>query len=181
MKEFACPDVGITVSRGVIDSFVAAFGAYRARGEKVVARYVGTTAMNADPNAQFPLLRFLAAMSELQDQFGGPFMRKVGSYIFDNAVFPPGIDTITKGLELVNTAYYMNHSKEAEGRIGGYHWKATGPRSGRMTLDNPYPCAFDMGIIETIARRFEPTAKVEHEPGSCRHEGGELCTYRVEW
>jgi hypothetical protein len=181
MKEFECPDVGITVSRGVIDSFVAAFGAYKARGEKVVARHVGAAAISEGPDAQFPLVNFLRAMSELQEQFGGPFMRKVGSFIFDKAVFPPGIDTITKGMELVNTAYYMNHSKEAQGRIGGYYWNATSERSGHMLLDNPYPCAFDVGIIETIARRFERVAKVEHQPGSCRHEGGETCTLRVEW
>lgn len=181
MKEFECPDAGITVSRGVVDSFLAAFGAYKARGEKVVARHVGIAQLSDDPTAIFPLGKFLGAMSELQEQFGGPFMRKVGSYIFDKAVFPPGIDTITKGMELVNTAYYMNHNEQAAGRIGGYHWQATGERSGRMTLDNPYPCAFDVGIIETIARRFESTAKVEHEPGACRHEGADRCVYRVEW
>jgi len=181
MKEFACPDIGITVSRGVVDSFVAAFGAYKARGENVVARHVGAASLTAGPDAQFSLVKFLGAMSELQDQFGGPFMRKVGSFIFDKAVFPPGIDTIAKGLELVNTAYYMNHSEEAAGRIGGYKWLATGERSGRMVLDNPYPCAFDLGIIETISRRFESTAKVEHEPGSCRHDGQDTCVYRVEW
>lgn len=181
MKEFDCPDIGITVTRGVVDSFLAAFGAYKARGEKVVARHLGTAALTEDPNATYSAVKFLGAMAELQEQFGGPFMMKVGSFIFDKAVFPPGIDTLTKGMELVGVAYYMNHSKEAEGRIGGYHWSATGERSGRMMLDNPYPCAFDLGIIGTIARRFEPTAKVEHEPGPCRHEGGDTCVYRVEW
>lgn len=181
MKEFACPDLGITVMRGVVDSFLAAFGAYKARGEKVVVRHFGTAGMSDAPDARFPLVKFLGAMAELQEQFGGPFMRKVGSFIFDKAVFPPGIDTITKGMELVNTAYYMNHSEEAKGRIGGYHWAATGERAGRMTLDNPYPCAFDLGIIETIAKRFEAGATVVHEPGSCRHDGNDACVYRVEW
>lgn len=180
MKEFDCPDVGITVQRGVVESFVAAFGAYKSRGEKVVARHFGVEEIDPSPDARFPMLPFMRAMRELQDQFGAPFMRKVGSFIFDKAEFPPGIDTIEKGLQLVHTAYYMNHSAEATGRIGGYHWTSEGPRSGTMRLDNPYPCAFDLGIIETIARRFEPTAKVEHE-GGCRHEGADHCIYRVTW
>jgi len=181
MKEFDLPDLGITVTRGVIDSFVAAFGAYRTRGEKVVARHLGVENIGTDPETRFAAVAFLGAMRELQDQFGAPFMRKVGSFIFDKAVFPPGIDTIEKGMQLVNTAYYMNHSAEAVGRIGGYHWKLEHARSGTMLLDNPYPCAFDLGIIETIARRFEVVSIVEHLSGGCRHEGALACTYRVIW
>ena len=120
-------------------------------------------------------------MAELQDQFGSAFMRKVGSFIFDKAVFPPGIETVTKGMELIHTAYHMNHSADAKGRIGGYHWASTGERAGTMVCDNPYPCAFDVGIIETIARRFEPAAHVLHVPEGCRHDGAEACQYKVEW
>jgi hypothetical protein len=181
MKEFDLPDAGITITRGVVDSFVAAFGPYKARGEKVVARHLGVADIGTDPEARFAAVPFLRAMGELQDQFGAPFMRKVGSFIFDKAVFPPGIDTIEKGMQLVNVAYYMNHSAEAVGRIGGYHWMPDGARSGTMRLDNPYPCAFDLGIIETIARRFETSANVEHLPGGCRHEGSDECRYRVTW
>ena len=54
-------------------------------------------------------------------QFGAPFMRKVGSFIFDNAVFPPGIDDVQKGMQLLDVAYYTNHQNVAPGQIGGYH------------------------------------------------------------
>jgi hypothetical protein len=50
-----------------------------------------------------------------------------------------------------------------------------------MSCDNPYPCAFDLGIIETIASRFEKTSRVEHHAGTCRHRGDDVCHYRVEW
>lgn len=181
MKEFDCPKAGITVSRGVVEAFVMAFGAYRSRGEQAVMRHLGLPVVPSDPDYRFPLVEFLSAMAELQTQFGAPFMRKIGSYIFDKAAFPPGIDTLVKGMELVNTAYYMNHSAEAVGLIGGYHWKGEEGRRGTMMLDNPYPCAFDLGIIETIARRFEPTAQVEHLPGACRHAGDAECRVTVTW
>jgi hypothetical protein len=181
MREFECDDDRITVRRGVIDAFLAAFGPYKGRGERVVCRHLGIEGIGPDPEGWFSAPRFLSAMSELQDQFGAPFMRKVGSFIFDKAAFPPGIDTVAKGMELVNTAYYMNHSDDAKGRIGGYHWHPRGSRAGGMLCDNPYPCAFDIGIIETIARRFEPGASVVHLGGGCRHEGGDTCAYTVEW
>lgn len=181
MKEFDCPDIGITITRQALHAFVLAFGAYKSRGEQVVMRHFGLKEIPDDPASRFPLTKFLSAMDELQAQFGAPFMRKVGSFLFDNTEFPPGMDTLQKAMALMDVAYYMNHSAEAEGKIGGYHWKAEGDRRGVMTLDNPYPCAFDMGVIETIGRRFEPTAKVEHVPGSCRHEGGNECVLTLAW
>lgn len=181
MREFECSDESITVSRGVVDSFVAAFGQYRTRGERVVQRHLGVDVVSSAPDAQFSLAGFLGAMAELQSQFGAPFMKKVGSFIFDKATFPPGIDTIEQALGIVHVAYHMNHSKNADGRIGGYHWRATSERGGTMMCDNPYPCAFDMGILETIGRRFVPTANVAHAPGSCRHTNGGSCAYEVSW
>ena len=74
----------------------------------------------------------------------------------------------------------MNHQCET-GEIGGYTWQPNGGKAGRIVCDNPYPCAFDQGLLETIAQRFEPSAKVTHEEGACRHEGGDACTFKVEW
>ena len=91
-----------------------------------------------------------------------------------------GIDTAAKAMSVIDVAYYMNHNEAAKGRIGNYRWTAEA-NGGLMYCDNPYPCPFDIGILDTIARRFAPGATVEHLPGSCRLEGGTACTYRVRW
>lgn len=181
MREFSCPDPRILTGRGVIEAFLAAFGTYKGRGERVVCRHLGVDTLGDDPNAWFPVGKFLAAMSELQDQFGAPFMRKVGSFTFDKVVFPPGIDDVQKAMQVMNAAYYTNHRDVEQGQIGGYHWKADGERGGVLSCDNPYPCAFDIGITETIARRFSSNGRVGHEAGTCRHRGDDVCHYRVEW
>ncbi|MGZ3421533.1 MAG: hypothetical protein ACXVEF_01925 [Polyangiales bacterium] len=181
MREFECPDTSVTTGRGVIDAFLAAFGAYKGRGEKVVCRHLGIEKFGDEVEVFYPLHRFLAAMSELQEQFGAPFMRKVGTFIFEKAEFPPGIDTLEKGMELLDVAYYQNHRNVSPGQIGGYHWKQQSERSGVMGCDNPYPCAFDVGIIETITRKFQSGARVTHEQSECRHLGGNVCNYLVEW
>jgi hypothetical protein len=181
MREFESPDASYEVNRPVVEAFLAAFGAYKSRGEKVACRHFGIESLGADASAYYRLQHHLDAMKELQEQFGNAFMRKVGAQIFDNAVFPPGIDSVEKGLAMVNVAYYMNHRNVPEGGIGGYHWTAETEHRGVMVCDNPYPCAFDLGILETIAKRFAPAAKVTHEAGSCRHEGGLACRYVVEW
>jgi hypothetical protein len=182
MREFQLLDDRIETGGGVIDAFLSAFGAYKARGERVVCRHLGTERIDVGVGAFYSAAKFLVAMSELQGQFGESFMRKVGSFIFEKAVFPPGIDSAQKGLTVVGQAYYMNHRNVAPGQIGGYHWSARGDRGGVMFCDNPYPCAFDMGILESIARRFEVQPVVTHAPAEpCRHLGGDACTYEVRW
>jgi hypothetical protein len=67
--------------------------------------------------------------------------------------------------------------------IGHYHFQhVTGQRRIVMRCDTPYPCAFDKGMIEAMARRFVPTAMLEHDtPSTCRSKGSTSCTYLVTW
>lgn len=183
MKEFDYH--GETLVNGpVCKAFLAAFGPYLKRGEQVLCKYFETVEISGDPNAWYPLPAFMKAMDEFQHQFGQEFMRKVGQFIFSNAVFPPGIDSLEKGLGSVDTAYHMNHNfvGSAKDDVGHYLWKIEGSKRGIMICDNPYPCSFDLGIVETIAHQFDAKAKILHDDKKpCRHTGGDSCTYIVEW
>jgi hypothetical protein len=76
----------------------------------------------------------------------------------------------------------MNHRA---GEIGRYGFKGTGERSATMVCQNPYPCDFDRGIIEAMAKRFrtlQSVVKVVHDDRqACRKRAGESCTYHVAW
>jgi hypothetical protein len=49
-------------------------------------------------------------------------------------------------------------------------------------LDNPYPSEFDRGIITSLSRRFKPHCEVKLDPDKpSRTEGGDSCTYIIEW
>jgi hypothetical protein len=182
MREFEFGDKSVFIRRGAISPFLAAFGAYQSRGEKVVIRHLGVTELSADPNALFSLVGYLSALRELQEQFGPSFIRKMGSLVFSKAVFPPGLDTTEKVLDSLNVAFHMNHDDNAAGKIGSYQWTPTGDRRGTMVCDNPYPCALDLGILEAVATRFSESGKVVHDDSQpCRHKGGNTCTYSVEW
>jgi hypothetical protein len=181
MREFASVPKEVQVRGTVVDTFVSAFGPYKNRGTRILARIFGTDEIGTGEEDLYPLHLYLQAMKDIQEQFGHEFMQRIGSYIFEKAVFPPGIDSLVQAMALINTAFYMNHT-EAEGKIGGYHWAKTGDRSGQMTVDCPYPCVFDLGILTSIATRFESGGKVTHDDAKpCRRAGGDTCTYRVEW
>ena len=70
--------------------------------------------------------------------------------------------------------------------IGHYGYEKAGETSAVMTCGNPYPCDFDRGIIDAMARAFKPAdslfIKVRHDDTQpCRKNGADACTYRVQW
>ena len=181
MKEFEEIDARYRVNRPAIVSFVAAFGAYRIRGEKIICRHLGVDNLAAADETVYSMRAYLAAMEELQEQFGQEFMKTLGLSVSENSVFPPETNTVLKVMEVFNIAYYLNHPDVPTGAIGGYHWKPTSDREGVMVCDGPYPCAGDAGLIEGMVKKFGPETKVTHEPGLCRHDGGDSCRYSVTW
>lgn len=51
-----------------------------------------------------------------------------------------------------------------------------------MVCTDPYPCSFDVGLYQGMAKQFSVEAKVTHEEDApCRRDGGERCVYRIEW
>ena len=79
-------------------------------------------------------------------------------------------------------AYHMNHKG---GEIGYYRFTKTGERSGVMECKNPYPCDFDMGLVQAMAQRFAPAGshpKVVHDTTKpCRAKTGDACSYLITW
>jgi hypothetical protein len=151
---------------------------------------------NPTPGQWYPQQAWLDAFEEIAEGIGPTTLLAIGRRIPENAEFPPEIDNIVAALSAIDVAYHMNHrigervlfdpstGAMHEG-IGHYSFETTSPREGVMRCPNPYPCDFDRGIIEAMARRFRPVdsarAVVEHMDGPCRKHGGESCSYRVSW
>lgn len=134
----------------------------------------------AEPSAAlfYSQQKWLNVLRRMHERYGDLTLKMVGKKIPETAKFPPQIDNIEAGLQSIGVAYQMNHRG---GEIGYYRFQKTGDREGYVEASNPYPCDFDMGIVEGMARRFAPTAAVRHEEGECRKTGGSLCRYYVKW
>jgi hypothetical protein len=135
----------------------------------------------------YPLQSLLDAMKEIQDKFSSEMLFRIGEKIATNAVLPAGIDSLENCLASINTAYHMNHRR---GEIGSYEYtylgEAGGLKRAKMTCPNPYPCAFDRGVIHGFAQRFKPSGAVDvivrhDESGPCRRTGANACTYLISW
>jgi len=130
----------------------------------------------------YPQQAWLDAFKKLSSMVGNGTLNMIGRAIPQNAKFPPEIDGIEKALAAIDVAYHMNHRG---GEIGHYTFQKTGEGSSKVVCTNPYPCAFDRGIIEAMSARFRNRASnvvVRHDDSApCREKGADSCTYLVTW
>jgi hypothetical protein len=185
MAEFISFASDVEVVGEVIAAFVAGFPTGTERlGLQILEKH------GIDDPQQgewYPLQQFLDAMKEISDRIGSHILTRIGEQIAANAKLPPGLDSLEKCLASVDTAFHMNHRA---GEIGHYHYSDEGTQGGlrraKMVCPNPYPCAFDQGVIDGFAGRFKPAdaegVVVRHDDSQpCRRKGDESCTYLIAW
>lgn len=138
--------------------------------------------VDPQPGKWYPQQAWLDAFKEITEKIGPNTVFQIATKIPDNAKFPPQIDSIEKALAAIDVAYHMNHRG---GDIGSYKSTSTGPRAAKVVCANPMPCAFDRGLITSMAKRFKPAgaaATVKHDDSQpCRSNGQTTCTYLVSW
>jgi hypothetical protein len=187
----------INVNPHTVQTAVDGFGKFTVLAGSYLSR-AGIGKLGADGTITIdtavpvPMMRWLATLEAIRTSVGDLVMRQIGEAIPRRAVFPPSIVDLRTALESIDVAYHMNHA--ADGRpmfdpdtgemvegIGHYSCESIGPGAARVACDNPYPCAFDMGLYLAMASRFAKNVTVVHEPGGCRAEGGRRCAYLIRW
>ena len=137
-----------------------------------------------NPDEWYPLVRLLDALETIGATLGDEALTRLGTKIPEGVEWPSDVETASEGFETVDDAYQLNHRG---GDIGYYEFTEVADRERRVTCANPYPCAFDKGIIEGTLRVFShnfsytPMVFLHETSEQCRADGGEECTYRVSW
>lgn len=147
-----------------------------------------------DSHAWYSQRAYVRAIEKIGAHMGDGVLLEIGKAIPRNAIFPPSVVDIHTAIQAIDVAYHLNHRKQGrpmfepatgamtEG-IGHYGYERVNGRNEIICVcENPYPCAFDMGILTAMAQRFEPTARLVHdETRPCRKRKGGSCTYRITW
>lgn len=179
MAQFRAFSGKVEVNGQTVLAVVKGMGAFAQTGTDILARH-GIKSPN--PVAWYPQQAWLDAFQEIAKSIGPRTLTQIGMSIPSSAKFPPGIDTVEKALASLDVAYHMNHRG---GEIGCLKFTKTGEKSGVMECRNPYPCDFDLGLIQAIVKRFAPsgsTPKVVHDASKpCRSKAGDSCTFLVSW
>ncbi len=135
-----------------------------------------------DPEGWYPQQPYLDLLKEVERTHGEEALRRMAAQVPDTSRFPPGIRSLEEALQGLDIAYQLNHRG---GPIGHYGCMPLGPHDLALECENPYGCAFDLGILDALIAAFKPRgARVTlvHQPGSgCRRMGDEACLYRITW
>ena len=196
--EYKAFEPDIQVNGQTVFSVIDGFGSFRRVAENLpVNAGVGTRdglgMYRIALDGWYSQQAWLSTFQEIAKQVGQAVLYDIGVKIPANAKFPDWVVDVPSAVKSINFAYHMNHRKGGKvmfdpttGKmldgIGNYGFEhLPGQRVITSRCENPYPCSFDEGIVTAMARRFDPRARVHHEPGACRREGADYCVYRVEF
>jgi hypothetical protein len=180
MAQFIAFAPGIQVNGETVLSIVEGMGTFKDKAVKILS---DNGIKNPTPGAWYPQQSWLNAFKTIAESVGASTLYMIGKKIPENAKFPPAIDNLEKALGSIDVAYHMNHTT---GNIGTYKLAEYKEKAARMVCENPYPCEFDRGIIETMCQRFKPKGsiivQVKHDDAKpCRKKGASSCSYLVSW
>jgi len=179
MAQFKAKSPVVQVNGETVLSIVDGMGAFKSMAITILS---DCGIKNPTPGQWYPQQAWLDAFKIISDKIGKATLTKIGNKIPENAKFPPTIDNIEKALSSIDIAYHMNHKG---GEIGHYNYHKVSDKSAKLVCDNPYPCEFDRGIIEAMAKKFRPPTSLPRilhdDKAPCRKDGAESCTYHVEW
>ena len=188
----------VWVSGVSISAVVQGFTHFPSRSKKFLAEHNLSDAVDEKGipivagNKWFRMEDWLAAYRDIAKEVGEKTLFVIGQKVPENATFPPTVKDIFTGIQSIDIAFHLNHklgekmmfdtidNKMLEG-IGHYGYDRRGDREIVSVCENPYPCSFDHGLITSMARKFQPRAKVEHAEGTCRKTGADACTYVITW
>jgi hypothetical protein len=186
---------GIEILGAAMMAMVGGFGPLRSIVDRMMCREgLVDCAVHpgVDVDAWYSQQAWLDALREIDERFGTEILFNIGAEIPNNAVFPALAVDIHSAVRSIDIAYHLNHRRGGhvmydaktgtmlEG-IGHYSHETVGAGHILSTCMTPYPCEFDLGIVATMARRFEPRTIVEHVGSECRRHGAQACTYALRW
>ena len=120
------------------------------------------------PEKWYPFQILMEFYKQLAKNFGPNTLFDMGKVIPENAIFPPGIDSIDAGLGSVDTAYNMNH----RGYVGFHQMVShdTETKTIIMKAYTPFPAHVTRGVYTGMARRFKTGVKVAIDDAKQEHE-----------
>ncbi|MDR1903612.1 MAG: hypothetical protein LBQ88_15205 [Treponema sp.] len=196
--QFRVFEKDIEVNAPTVNSIVAGLGYFTNLSKRYLSREKIGKIVNKqlvlDSGEWYSQAAWLRAFENIAQQIGDKVLFKIGLSIPENAVFPPFVVDIDTAVQSIDIAYHINHRKNGrelfnmetgvmyEG-IGHYGYERLPGQNKIISVSrNPYPCAFDRGIITAMARKFQSGAAVVHDDSKeCRKDGRETCTYIVTW
>jgi len=189
MAEFIAFRPDVEIYGAVALSIVEGMGEFRSLGYTILARH---GVLSPQPDRWYPQQQWLDAFRTIAEKIGPRTLFAIGKKILDAVEWPPGLDTIEKGLASIDLNYHLRHRidgvplwnpETGEMREGIGHYRFSGivaEGTAMMVCENPYPSEFDRGIITAMGRRYLPQLEVTLDPDRpTRQTGANSCTFQI--
>jgi hypothetical protein len=178
MPLFKSPTPGVVIYGTSILSMVDGMGAFRSNALKILEE---NGIKDIKPNNLYSQQKFLNSLKIIYERLGDVTIKVIGMKIPDKVQLPSNIESIDQILHSIDRIYNMNHQG---GDCGHYKFEKTGKSEGIIVVDTPYPCSFDIGLIEAFMNKFREDGSIpslKHHSEECRMKGAPACEYRVKW
>jgi hypothetical protein len=190
---------GIEVSGRSVVGFLNGFAAFRALASKYLLREGvgqadGEGFVVVAAEHWYPLPGYLRAFRAISLEVSDSIVEALGRAVMQNVYWPPEANTLDGMVRHIDVGYHMHHRHNGqplfdprtnvmhEG-IGHYRGMQLAPNLFEVRCENPYPCAFDRGLLEGALRRLgrmRGSYEIIHESTApCRAQGGKSCTLRI--
>jgi hypothetical protein len=196
--QFKVFEPGIEVNAPTVYAIIAGLGHFSNISRRYLSQAgIGTVVdkkLVLDMDGWYSQEAWLRAFENIANQIGDRVLYNIGRTIPRNAHFPSWTVDVVTGIKAIDVAYHLNHRKdgralfdagtgEMEEGIGHYGCSPVPGRNEIISVcNNPYPCAFDRGILDEMALRFALGARVVHiDTADCRKNGADSCSYLVSW
>lgn len=122
----------------------------------------------------YPLHSFVELIWEIERLLGEKLVFQIGRKIVSHAIFPENITDIYSAIEVLDNAYHLNHSLDGvnpmfnpqtglkQNGIGNYIYEVIPEENSILCIcENPFPTAFDEGILDALIQKYQPMAILE--------------------
>jgi hypothetical protein len=187
---------GIEVSGQSVAGTLLAFQQYKSMSNRfLLSEGMGAAGadgqVSIDPQKWYPLENWLRAFNRIGQEVGSAVLTQIGASVMQNIEWPPGMTSVEGLVRFIDVGYHMHHRKNGQPMfdqrtgamtpgIGNFQFKGEDKNRYFVECANPYPCAFDKGILGGALRRLGTGTLAVHDSATeCRIRGGRSCTYVV--
>jgi hypothetical protein len=188
---------GIEASGKVVFGLVQAFGQFKALpSQLLLAEGIGQKGPDGlvvvDPEGWYPFDAFMRAFERTSQQMSDSVLHQIGVAVGKIAQEPEPMTDMKSFAKIVDQSYHLHHRKNGrvmwdpatrqslEG-IGHYKYRERPDGALEIEADNPYPCAFDRGLMLSAMRKVHAVGAILHdESHPCRKRGQKACLYVVK-
>jgi hypothetical protein len=171
---------GVEVQSSTAKALMDALGLLSQETRRILAQHGIPTLVQQE---WYPIETLLGCLRDIRSQMGPYTLHSLGRLSAQHIAFLPTVGSFPVALASLHEAYQTRH--RGQENLGGYHAESHGGRAARIRCDNPYPCEFDQGLLESLFERFPPQEafrlRCAHVPDGCRTQGAPACLYHLQW